>query len=292
MGKIIWMASYPKSGNTWLRAFLHNLLRDPKEAYDVNRMTDYAVGDSHRSFYQKFLRKPLKEMTDEEIAILRPKVQEYFTRRTPDNVFTKTHNAMVEYLDRPLHYMEYTAGAIYVVRNPLDMVISHADHYGETIDEAINVINIAESKMVTGDESVYEIHCSWSRHVESWTERPNPALHIMRYEDMKTRPMETFGGLAQFLHLPPDRERLRRTIERSSFESLRKMEEAKGFNERSSASKRFFRQGKAGGWRQTLTSAQVEAIVAVHEKQMRRFGYWPDKEWLAAYESAGVPAQA
>ena len=64
MGKIIWMASYPKSGNTWLRAFLHNFLRNPKETYDLNRLSDYSLGDSHGGFYQKFLRKPLKEMAD------------------------------------------------------------------------------------------------------------------------------------------------------------------------------------------------------------------------------------
>ena len=64
MGKIIWLASYPKSGNTWLRAFLHNFLRNPEEAYDLNRMDEYSLGDSGAVFYEKFLRKPIKEMTD------------------------------------------------------------------------------------------------------------------------------------------------------------------------------------------------------------------------------------
>ena len=58
MGKIVWLASYPKSGNTWLRAFLHNFLRNPDEAYDLNRMDEYSLGDSGGIFYQKFLRKP------------------------------------------------------------------------------------------------------------------------------------------------------------------------------------------------------------------------------------------
>ncbi len=292
MGKIIWLASYPKSGNTWMRAFLHNLLRNPSQTYDLDKLGDYSLGDTLGEFYEKFLRKPAKEMTYEEVAILRPKVQEFFVKSTNDNLFVKTHNALVEWLGRPLHYMEYTAGAIYIIRNPFDMVISHADHYGKTLDQSIDQINTEEFLISAGENGVYELHCSWSRHVESWTSNPNPALHIIRFEDMKARPMETFGGLVQFLHLPPDRERLRRAIEHSSFESLRKMEDEKGFQERSNKSERFFRQGKAGAWRQTLTPAQVEAVVAVHERQMRRFGYWPDKEWLAEHQMAGLPAQA
>ncbi len=290
MGKIIWLASYPKSGNTWMRAFLHNLLRDPAETYDLNKMSDYTQGDSYGPFYQKFLRKPIKEMTDEEIAILRPKVQQLITMRTPDNVFVKTHNALVEYLDRPLHYMEHTAGAVYMVRNPLDMVISHADHYGFTIDQSIANTGLEELKINSGKLFTYEIQCSWSRHVESWTGRPSPTLHVMRYEDMKAHPMETFAGLVQFLRLPAGRDRLRRAVDLSSFEALRKKEEQQGFTERSEKSKRFFRQGKAGGWRDVLTPAQVAAVVAAHETQMRRFGYWPAKDWSAKSEAAGVSA--
>jgi hypothetical protein len=290
MGKIIWLASYPKSGNTWLRAFLHNFLRNPKETYDLNRLADYSLGDSHGDFYQKFLRKPLKEMTDEEVQILRPKVHQYFTQRTPDNVFVKTHNALVEYLDRPMHTMEYTAGAIYVVRDPLDMVISHADHYGETIDQSIINTSLEECKVASGEGNVFELHCSWSRNVESWTARPSPLLHVMRYEDMQLRPVETFGGLLQYLRLPVEGDRLRRAIELSSFESLKKKEEQQGFMERPAKDRPFFRKGKAGAWRDVLTAAQVEAVVASHEPLMRRFGYWPAKDWSP--KSAAVGASA
>jgi Sulfotransferase domain len=290
MGKIIWLASYPKSGNTWLRAFLHNLLRDPEEGYDLNKMSDFTVGDTAGMFYQKFLRKPVKEMTEDEVSILRPKVQEMITRSSPDNVFVKTHNALVSFLDRPLIHMEHTAGAIYVVRNPLDMVISHADHYGKTIDDSIEIIGMSDSMVMTGEHNVHEIHCSWSRHVESWTANPHRGLHVMRYEDMHARPLETFGGLVQFLRLPVERARLERSIRLSSFKELRRKEEEKGFIERSEAQKRFFRQGKAGGWREVLTPEQVERMAAKHEQQMRRFGYWPIKDWNAPRQAAALSA--
>jgi hypothetical protein len=100
----------------------------------------------------------------------------------------------------------------------------------------------------------------------------------------------TFGGLVQFLRLPVSPERLQRAIELSSFKNLRKKEDETGFAERSKKSERFFRQGKAGGWRDVLTPAQVEAVVAVHEVQMRRFGYWPAKDWPMVSQAASIPA--
>ena len=90
--------------------------------------------------------------------------------------------------------------------------------------------------------------------------------------------------------LPPDRDRLRRAIELSSFKALRKQEEEHGFRERSTAQARFFREGKAGGWREKLTRAQVETMVAVNEAPMRRFGYWPVKDWQPASQAAGAQA--
>jgi hypothetical protein len=290
MGKIIWLASYPKSGNTWLRAFLHNFLRNPAEPYELNRLDEYSLGDSAGQYYQKFLRKPIREMTDDEVMVLRPKVQEMHARTRPDNVFVKTHNALVEYLDRPMIAMEHTAGAIYVVRNPLDVVLSHADHYGESVDRSVDIMNSENAKAATGDHTVFELQCSWSRNVESWTGRPHRALHVMRYEDMHMRPLETFSGLVRFLGLPEERERLRRAIEQSSFKALRKQEEEHGFRERSAAQQRFFREGKIGTWRDKLTPAQVEALVAVNETQMRRFGYWPAKDWSPARQSAAAQA--
>jgi hypothetical protein len=290
MGKIIWLASYPKSGNTWCRAFLHNFLRNPEDTYELNRMGDYSLGDSGGNFYQRFLRKPIAAMTEEEVMALRPKVQEMHTKSSPDSVFVKTHNALVTHLDKPLINMELTAGAIYIVRNPLDVVVSHADHYGETLDHAVDVMNSPHAQTGTGEHNVFEVHCSWSRHVESWTGQPHRALHIMRYEDMLGRPLETFSGLARFLGLPEDRNRLRHAIKLSSFDALRKKEEEGGFIERSSSQKRFFREGKAGGWRDKLTRSQVESLVAVHEQQMRRFGYWPVESWNAEAERATVQA--
>jgi hypothetical protein len=275
MGKIVWLASYPKSGNTWLRAFLHNLFRRPDAAYDINRLIDFCTADSAIGWYEKAANRRVAGLSRAEIAQFRPKVHALMTEVFPDNVFVKTHNALIEDNGVPTITMAQTAGAIYVVRNPLDVCISFADHYGLTIDQAIAQLNLPGASIDMTDTHVFEVYGSWSEHVESWTGRPSPALHVMRYEDMLAQPEQTFDAAARFLGLSPTAERLRRAIELSSFDKLRQQEDAAGFRERSKMSERFFRVGRADQWRTALTPMQVDALVRVHEKQMRRFAYLP-----------------
>ena len=138
MGKLIWLASYPKSGNTWLRAFLHNLMRNPNEPYDINRLTDFTLSDAQMRWYQTWSTSArARRSRRKRSPPCDRRMHEAMTRAHPDTIFVKTHNALVEDRGTPMITMEYTAGAIYVIRNPLDVVISYADHYGLTLDAAI-----------------------------------------------------------------------------------------------------------------------------------------------------------
>jgi hypothetical protein len=275
MGRLIWLASFPKSGNTWMRAFLHNLLRDPKDDYDINRLGEFSFSDSTPHFYQTYLTKPPKEWTNQEVMQTRWKAQRDIGRMSTDDVFVKTHNAHVEFDGLPMIHMDLTAGAFYVVRNPLDVCISLADHYGAGIDDSIRIMGDPNSGTPTGEQLVFEVHKTWSTHVLSWTNQPGPWLHIIRYEDMLKKPVVAFSRAARFLGLNPPRDRLERAIERSSFKSLRAQEDEKGFRERSYKAEKFFRVGKAGQWRTALSQAQIERVVEAHKEQMERFGYWP-----------------
>ena len=116
---------------------------------------------------------------------------------------------------------------------------------------------------------------TWTENVRSWTEKSDPKILVLRYEDMLNNPIKTFGGLAQFLGLNPPRKRLERAIERASFKSLRKQEDEKGFKEKSPFAQKFFREGRAGQWRALLTQAQIDKLVDQNKEQMQRFGYWP-----------------
>lgn len=279
MGKILWLASYPKSGNTWLRAFIHNLMmparRQAGGAVDINQMNELTTGDSLVQWFRHLDARPPLDWSRRDVAKMRRGAQLAMVASTPQTVIAKTHNALMELHGHPTINMDLTAGTIYVVRNPLDLVISLADHYGVDIDKAIEVMSDPNNGGMADGNIVFEIHSSWSMHVKSWTQNPHPGLHVVRYEDMLAKPLHTFGGITRFLGLKPPREALERAIEQSSFKNLRAQEEAKGFHEKSAKGSKFFRVGKSGQWREKLTQAQIEQVVSNHQEQMARFGYYP-----------------
>jgi hypothetical protein len=275
---ILWIASYPKSGNTWTRALLNNLLKiiqdeDEGAPQNINRMNEYTIWDISAKPYEKILEKPPKDVDRAEIARVRPQVQEMIAERTDGLAMVKTHHALVMDRGVPTINFAITSGAIYIVRNPLDVAVSFANHLGSTVDRAIEEMGIRNLETGVSETSVYEVYGSWSQHVESWTRKPHRAIYVMRYEDMLDRPMETFGGLARHLLLPATREQLQLAIDRSSFEELKKQEEEEGYREKPDSAPKFFRSGKAGEWRHELTPAQVTKIVRDHHVQMARFGY-------------------
>ena len=276
MGGIIWLASYPKSGNTWLRAYLHNLLRDLNKPADINQLDQFCLGDSQAHWYQHVgATASLDKMSKEAVAKLRPGVHKAFTQAHPDSVFAKTHNIMAEAHGVPLVTMEHTVGAIYVVRNPLDMVLSMADHFGIDHDDAIDMLADPQAGTGNSQTNAFEFYGTWSQHVRSWTGSENDSLMHVRYEDMDKKPNQTFRHIATFLGLDPSKARLEKAIRFSSFKVLQGQEKRAGFREKSAHSKAFFRAGKSGHWRQALSTAQIDAVVGSHHAQMERFGYLP-----------------
>jgi hypothetical protein len=276
MGAIIWLASYPKSGNTWMRSFLHNMLTNAKEPVPIDQLTQFCLGESNAVPYEIRAKKPLDDMTEEEIVKLRPLIQRDFTRASPDSVFVKTHNYMGTWHDEPIHNMDVTAGAIYIVRNPLDVVLSVRHHYSTTIDEAIQRMGTFGIGTSKGSGHVPEVHSSWSHNVASWTSTPNPQLLVVRYEDLLGDPKKYFGLTCRFLGLTPPPERLDRAIRFSSFKVLKDQEDQHGFKERpKNATANFFREGRTDQWRDELTPEQVRQIISDHREQMERFNYIP-----------------
>jgi len=171
--------------------------------------------------------------------------------------------------------MEVTVGAIYVVRNPLDVAISYAHHLAISIDETIDLMKTKGAMTIPTEKNVHEVMGSWSQHVESWTGRPTQRLHIARYEDLLESPFKSFGAIAKFLGINAPRDRLDKAIKQSSFKVLKNQEKAKGFIERPKKAEAFFRKGEAGQWRRELTPEQVKRVVDDHREQMSRFGYVP-----------------
>lgn len=276
---IIWLASYPKSGNTWTRTFLHNLLSllEGNDAeHDINQINEFSTWDLSAKRYEPYLGRPALECDRALIAAARPKVQADIADQTDGLTLVKTHHALVNDRGQPTLNFSVTAGAIYLVRNPLDVAISFAHHMGADIDAAIEQMETVDLETQVNEKSVYEVYGTWSQHVASWTTKPHRAVGIVRYEDLLQHPRNTFAAIAQHLLLNPTPELLDEAIARSSFNRLKAQEEANGFREKPEASERFFRAGKSDQWRDQLSRRQIRRIVQTHGKQMKRFGYLSD----------------
>jgi hypothetical protein len=278
---IIWLASFPKSGNTWTRFFLANYLSNPDRPLPINDIQNlnFITHDSPIVHFERFAGKKLGEMSEEEVAEVRGKVHKWLAMSRGRDIFVKTHNMVGISHGFPLIAPEATAGAIYIVRNPLDVSISFAHHFAQTIEKAVTSLCTPEYFMPTAENQIMQHFGSWTQHVNSWTRAPGMVRHVMRYEDMLAKPHETFGAMVTFLGLPSEPERLAKAIEFSSFDELKGQESKGKFKEaRKKDDTPFFRGGKAGGWREVLNAEQVKTLIEAHGDAMRRFGYLSDDD--------------
>ncbi len=270
---ILWLASYPKSGNTWLRAFLANYLKNEDAPEDINALPAFARGDMRIEPYLKLSGKPAGKLTREDINRLRPRVHRSIAASRPGLVPVKTHTAIATVGGIPTITPEATYAALYVIRNPLDVAVSFSHHYAVTMDQAVRAVCFKGLEIPPKEGHVVQIVSDWTTHVRSWTKAPGLRLKAARYEDLLAKPTETFGEIAAFLGWAEDPERLARAIRHSSFKILSRQESERGFVERSKGADKFFRRGGVGGWREELSPAQVETIVTHHGPMMRELGY-------------------
>jgi len=274
VGQLVWIASYPKSGNTWIRAFLHNYIRQGEAPYDINRLTDLTAADVNAERYRRYDPRPASQYSIADVQRMRRLVHRDLTALDKTLVFVKTHNARLLVEGAPLITPELTAGAIYILRDPRDVAVSYSAHLGRSIDETI--ARMADPEAATGgtDAKVYERHSSWSAHVASWTHPPDPRISVLQYEALVAAPEATFAQLIGWLGQPPPPARLKRAIGFSDIAELRAQERAKGFKERVAESTApFFGAGLPGHWRTVLSPAQRARIERDHATVMARFGY-------------------
>jgi hypothetical protein len=276
---IIWMASYPKSGNTWVRVLLHNLLRElnepNSEAQDINRLNETNMWEVRGAPYARLLGKPVSEASQREIAELRPRVQAELAASRPKPFLVKTHLSLGQEWQTPTINLDVTLAAVYVVRNPLDVAISYAHHCAIRIDAMIESMAVAGFRTPGSGNNVYEVLGSWSEHVASWLGLNQRPVHILRYEDLIANPLRPLAQLARFLGLEAKDDQLKAAIAKSSFAEMSRQEAENGFLERPPTAKLFFREGRAGQWRDVLTPTQIAEIIRTHGPMMQRFGYLP-----------------
>ncbi len=274
---IVWLASYPKSGNTWFRAFLTALLNPGSSDIDINNLYQTTIASS-RQLFDEMTGVSSADLSPEEIESLRPRVYRQNALESEEVLYHKVHDAWTVLPEgEPLFPEDVTKTVLYFIRNPLDVVVSFANHLNTGIDRTIGIMNNPEYAFCNRTDRLYnqlqQKLLTWSGHVKSWADESGLPLLVIRYEDMKSSPLETFSRAATFIGLDHGQSEIETALDRASFARLKQQEEEKGFSEKSAASPSFFRKGIIGDWKNVLSGDQVKRIVSEHGDIMQRFGY-------------------
>lgn len=248
MGNLVWLASYPFSGNRWIRGFLYCVLRKPETPPSLQDLRKLSLADTDPGFYEQLSGKPLDQLQPQEVHNLRPQVQQKMTEVHPNPVLVETASAFASIGDVPLFSSEYSAASVYVVRNPVSVIQALAQATGMTTDRAIEAISSANFFPMFSKHSIPNFCGRWSEHVTSWGKPPWQDHLVLRYEDLRDTPAEAFGRVLAFMNLQASEAELLRAAE------LSKPEEA-------------------ATPLADLTEQQRARLAASHEEMMRHFGY-------------------
>ena len=255
--RIIWLASSPKSGNTWMRSLLAHYLMPPGQAPDINNLRAFTTGDTRQDIYNAAVGGQFKANDIQEWAQARAKVVRLIAGSKPNHHFVKTHCQPITMFDVELIPPQVTSAAIYILRNPFDLAPSFARHQSADIDTAIDRMLNPDTLMGT-ETGIFDALGRWDDHVNNWTSAPGLPLHVVRYEDLLDKAAKTMRGLlGDFLKVPMDPPKLAKAIKDTSFAAMKRQEEKHGFFEKPKGMTSFFAKGQSGVWRDDLTPQQV-----------------------------------
>lgn len=278
MNRIYWLASYPKSGNTWVRMFLTNYLKDSDEAADINHLRGGPIA-SAREVFDRWAGVEASDLPVEEIANLRPDVYRQMARHIEHPLYIKVHDACIRNSEgAQLFPADVTGGVLYIIRNPLDVAVSYAHHGGRTLQQTVDVLCNPRGVVLEFSDRLAaqlpQLLLSWSDHVRSWVDESGMRATVVRFEDMLSQPDSSFEAVLGALDLAFDPQRMKRALTFSAFDTLQRQEQRLGFREKQMrADAPFFRAGRAGTWRLELDADMAARILDTQADVMRRFGY-------------------
>tara|TARA_B100001996_G_C18576925_1_gene560689 strand:- start:86 stop:916 length:831 start_codon:yes stop_codon:yes gene_type:complete len=274
---IVWIASFPKSGNTWLRAFLCSYIYMNSD----DKNFDFEL-------FKNILRFPsTKQYKDigvepknfEEVAKHWIDVQKKINSNNKIN-FLKTHNAYGGLKNFEFTDKKNTIGAIYLVRDPRDVLVSYARHLEISIDKTLELVledNHTGWLNQYKKDVIGEIRGNWAQNYNSWKNFYLAEKIIIKYEDLISDPFNTFSNVIKYLNklfgLEIDNEKIKKCIEITDFNKLKKLEIKSGFVENYNKKEPFFNIGKSDQWQNILDEKIISKLEQKFNREMRELKY-------------------
>jgi len=273
---ICWISSYPKSGNTWFRAFLTNYIEQPSAPADIDTLLGWKWA-SQRSWLDSVLGFDSSLVSYDEINVLRPYIYAWAGQRAGIEYYKVHERFSKNKQGKPIFAGGGIFGCVYIVRNPLDVAVSYAHHLDVTIDDAVSIMTDPEHAIQVR-QGKYSPHVrqhigTWSENVTSWTANRFIPVHVIRYEDMYFQPLVTFSKVLDFLRFEPRPNAVEKAMKFSKFGEMRRQEMSGRFHDKPATMEKFFRRGITGDWKNVLTDAQISRIIDAHGPAMAEFSY-------------------
>lgn len=278
---IIWLASYPKSGNTWVRSIISSLIYSDDGNFNFEKLKKIQQFPE-----KKFFKDLIKDFRNfDEIT------KHWITAQDKVNLdgnikFFKTHQGQYNVSNNYFTNKKNTLAVIYIVRDPRNLIKSLANHFSLSADEACEFLTSPEiigngKSWEEKQDGMYNLLGKWNDHYNSWTSFKENLL-LIKYEDLISSPINELEKIIKFLEKYLDFKttdnKNKKILESTSFENLKNMEN-KGFfkenvlNKKTKSKVNFFHLGPQNNWRNNFDKKTIIKIESSFEKEMKELNY-------------------
>ncbi|UTA68756.1 sulfotransferase domain-containing protein [Emticicia sp. 21SJ11W-3] len=268
--KLVWLASYPKSGNTWVRSFFTALLKN--EDFNINSL-DFDELYANKTLLQKLVQRDISTFNDFELEALRRKFLNFYVQTRKAPYLQKIHDQFSYSVhdNLPVFHTQHPTAVIYIMRDPLDVTLSFSRYLGISPDEIIDRYICKSGSTIYMDNYFPRVIGTWEEHFYSWFNQAMLPVHFVKYEEMKLNPNKAFKEMINFLGLDFSDEAIAQAINKTDFNSLKKMETAHGFKEKLVPNVPFFHTGEVNQGKKKLTRNQIEKIYSINNKAAKKY---------------------
>ena len=279
---IIWLASYPKSGNTWLRSLLASYFFSDDGTFDFDLLKKIDAYPSV-AYFNKY-----KDNFTDPASTSRYWISEQENINKDNKLrFFKTHNAMVKINGNSFTNENNTLAAIHIVRDPRNVITSIANHFLISQEEAFDFL-ITENKgiiqKVNNRYLGFNALCSWKFHEKSWSECNKFPVLTIKYEDFQKEVLKTFEKVINFISNVTksknsfNLDKAKKSIESCNFDKLSKLENEKGFdeaviNQANNQKIKFFNLGIKNNFQNLLKKELIYKANVSFRDQLKKYKY-------------------